>query len=183
MSILRRARDLKLIDALDQLERVSIDTTLWRPIRNGRDPLLGSPSGGRWDTGQFDVIYTSYDPNGAISELHFQLLRQPVFPHSVEFALNKISVRTTASLRFADLAELEPLGVQREPYGSINYERTREIADAAYFLGFDSIVAPSARWPCLNLVVFADRIDPSNLDLHESSKIDWDTWLRSHKAR
>jgi hypothetical protein len=35
-----------------------------------------------------------------------------------------------------------------------NDDRTQEIADSAYFLGFDGLIAPGARWACLNLVLF-----------------------------
>ena len=61
----RRARDLKLLDALDALPRIPFEGTAWRAVRERRDPLQGHPSGGRWDLGTFDVLYTSMEPNGA----------------------------------------------------------------------------------------------------------------------
>ncbi len=176
MTLLRRARDLKLLDALDELERVSVDDIVWRAIRSERDALLGYASGGRWGPATFDVLYTSFDPDGAVSELSFHLTRQPVFPSKVSFSLNEIAVKTKSTLKFADLRELKPFGVEEDSYTEILYERTQMIGDAAAFLGFDGIIAPNARWQCLNLVIFTDQINPQDLELRGSSIIDWNEW-------
>lgn len=176
MSELRRARDLKLLDALDKLDPVSVSDTVWRVARSDQDPLIGRPVGGRWDPGLFDVLYTSFDPNGAISEVHFQLVRQPVFPSKVKFSLNEVSVKLDKLLRFSSLEELKPFGVEEENYLDVLYEKTQMIGDAAAFLGFNGIITPSARWECLNLIVFTDHIGPEDMELRSHSDIDWDAW-------
>jgi len=168
-----RARDHELLDALDSLEAVKLEQSVWRALRVGRDPLSGRPSNGRWDPGTFDVIYVSLDPKGAGAELYFHLSRQPVFPSRAEFAVHEIAVRTQRTLRFADLRDLEPLGVVPAEYPGVLYRRTQEIGDAASFLGFDGILAPSARCECHNLVVFTDHLEPDALELVRSSPIDW----------
>ena len=62
----------------------------------------------------------------------------------------------------------------------MNYERTQAIA-AAYFLEFDGLIVPSVRWPCLNLILFLDRL---NLDLalriEETHDINWPAWRERH---
>jgi hypothetical protein len=179
MSSGRRAREIELLDALDALEPVSVNATVWRAVRDGRDPLLGHPSAGRWDPGQFDVLYTSFDPDGAVSEIHFHLSRQPVFPSKIKFFLHEISVRTSNTLKFADLRELQPLGVDEKEYTRVLHTRTQSIGDAAYFLGFDGIIAPNARWGCLNLTIFTDRVNPGDLEHNNSSPIDWALWKQS----
>ena len=70
----RRARDIDLLDALDVFERVPFEGTVWRAVREGRDPIQGHPSGGRWDPGTFDVVYTALEPDGALAEINFQLV-------------------------------------------------------------------------------------------------------------
>lgn len=100
-----------------------------------REPLLGYPAGARWDPGAFDVLYTSLEREGSLEEIHFHLSRQPVFPSKIRSVLHRISVRTQRTLRIANLAELKALGVTPETYGSLSYERTQEIGDAAAFLG------------------------------------------------
>jgi hypothetical protein len=76
----RRARDLELLDAIDAFQREALDVEVWRLVRAGRDPALGSPSRSRWCNGSFDVLYTSFEQDGAIAEIHALLSLQPVFP-------------------------------------------------------------------------------------------------------
>ncbi|WP_299442156.1 RES family NAD+ phosphorylase [uncultured Rhodospira sp.] len=172
----RTSRDLALLDALDALEWVPFEGRVWRAVREGRDPLQGHPSAGRWDPGTFDVLYTSLEPEGAVAEMRFHLARQPVFPSHLTFVLHEMSVRTARTLRFADLSALAPLGVDTARYADVLYEATQAIGDAADFLGFDGILAPGARWPCLNLVIFTDRVTPQDLDILSSTDIDWPDW-------
>ena len=181
MNLDRRVRDYELIDAVESLERVSIDDHVWRAVREGRDPLSGHPSGGRWDPGTFDVIYTCFERDGALAELHFHLSRQPVFPSQMQFVLYEIAARTHRTLRFADLRQLEPLGVLAAEYPRPLYERTQEIGDVAFFLGLDGVIAPSARWKAQNLVVFTDRVDPEDLEVIRSTGISWDQWRAQNR--
>lgn len=162
------------------MPRVPVQGTVWRVVRSERDPLLCRPSLGRWDLGHYDVLYTSFAADGAVSEMYFHLSRQPVFPQTVEFTLNEIEVATRSSLMFADLSELEPFGVSADAYAGFLNERTQEIGDAAAFLGFDGIIAPSARSDCLNLTIVCDALAPEGLVLKSSRPIDWDAWRREH---
>ncbi|MGI9305350.1 MAG: RES family NAD+ phosphorylase, partial [Gammaproteobacteria bacterium] len=137
---------------------------------------------GRWDPGLFDVLYTAFERDGAIAEMHFHLSRQPVFPSKIDFTVNEIAVRTANTLKFANLNELKPLGVDVREYTKVLYQRTQEIGDAAAFLGFDGIIAPNARWDCLNLVIFSDQMEPNDLELRQSSIIDFAAWRRARAA-
>lgn len=174
----RRARDVELLDALEAHEGVSFEGDVWRIVRDERDPLQGYPAGARWDPGTFDVIYTSLAREGALEEIHFHLTRQPVFPSKIRSVLHRIAVRTQHTLRLADLETVEALGVSRDSFASLNYARSQEIGDAASFLGFDGILAPSARWNCQNLVIFTDRFGPADFTVVESEPVDWDAWRR-----
>jgi RES domain-containing protein len=169
----RKPRDPALLDALDAFDRVSYAAKTWRVVRDGRDPLQGSASGGRWDPTLFDVLYTSLDPDGALAEVHFHLSRQPVFPSKIAYGLHRIRVKTEKTLRLPDLDAMVPLGVDPTRYREILYETTQAIADAAYFLGFDSIIAPNARWSCQNLILFTDQIELLNLEIIDSSEVNW----------
>jgi hypothetical protein len=90
--------------------------------------------------------------------------------------LHKLSVKTQRTLKLADLAAVEGLGVSPETYKDLTYNRTQEIGDAAAFLGFDGIIAPSARWHCQNLVLFSELLAPGDLTVVESEPVDWDAW-------
>lgn len=178
----RKARDLELLDALDALERVSFEGTCWRAVREGRDPLQGHPSGGRWDPGTFDVLYTALEPDGAMAEIDFHLSRQPVFPSKIRFGLHEIAVTTRQTLKLANLDALVPLGLDKAAYQQVLYTRTQEIGDAAIFLGFDGLIAPSARWPCLNLVLFTDRLEPGDLRVIRAQSANIAAWRQEKRT-
>lgn len=179
----RKARDLQILDAIDALSREAFDGRVWRAVREGRDPTLGSPSQSRWCNGQFDVLYTSLERDGAIAEINALLSLQPVFPSKMRWDCYELKVRSAKTLRLADLPTLRKLGVDTATYHERRYDRTQIIADAAFFLGFDGLVAPSARWACNNLVLFTSRLQPSDIELATdmSTRIDWMVWRREHQ--
>jgi len=172
----RRARDIALLDALDAHAGVSFQGDVWRIVRQERDVLQGYPSRAHWDPGTFDVLYSSMAREGALEEIHFHLSRQPVFPSKIQSVLHQITVQTRRTLKLADLAAVAALGVTPELFTTLDYSRTQEIADAADFLGFDGVIAPSARWPCQNLVFFMDKFSPGDFSIVASEPVDWAAW-------
>jgi len=176
----RPARDLQLLDAIDAFRRKPLDAEVWRVVRDGRDPVLGSPSLSRWCDGTFDVLYTSLDRDGAIAEIHALLSLQPVFPSKIQWFAHKLRISAAQTLKLADLPTLARLGVDVERYAARDYSRTQPIAEAANFLGFDGLIAPSARWSCLNLVLFTERLPPSQIETvgRDEHPIAWDGWRK-----
>ena len=175
-------RDSSLIDALDQHPRVKFEGTVWRVVREGRDPMQFGRSGGRWDDTTFDVLYTSLEREGAIAEMYFHLLRgQPVFPSKVRFTLHQLHVSLSDAVRFDDLSGLASLGLDQSRYGQLSYNernteypRSQEIAEVAFFLDADGLIVPSARHLCLNLIAFGDRLPPGSVEqVKDHGLIDW----------
>ena len=111
------------------------------------------------------------------------LMLQPVFPSGLTWFVHKIKIFANQTLRIADLPTLQKLGVDISHYSSRDYGRTQEIADAAYFLGFDGLIAPSARWACLNAVLFIDRILPEHIAITQSAAepVLFDEWRKRHR--
>ena len=102
----RKRRDNNLIDAIEAIDPIEYSGTVWRVVRVGRDPLQCSRSGGRWDDGTFDVLYTSEKKEGAIEEMRFHLLRgQPVIPSQM-YRVFEIDLALERSLRLLDLDAL-----------------------------------------------------------------------------
>jgi hypothetical protein len=75
---------------------------------------------------------------------------------------------------------LEALGVEMDRYGERDYARTQEIGAAAAELGIDGLIAPSARWPCDNLMVFTNNHHGESLEVVGSEEVEWRAWARSH---
>ena len=177
---MRRARDPSLLDALEAFRREPFAHSVWRAAREGRDPAAGAPSRGRWCDGGFDVLSTSLEEDGALAEIHALLSAQPVFPSKDRWLVHRLRLSTERILRLADLPTLARLGVDVANYSSRDYARTREIADAAYFLDFDGLLAPSARWNCLNAMLFTERIAAGRIEIVASATraVDWPAWRK-----
>ena len=178
----RRRRDNRLIDAIEAVDPVRYSGTVWRVVRRGRDPTQCSRSGGRWDDGTFDVLYTSEKREGALAEMRFHLMRgQPVMPSRVTYSLFEIGLALERALKLQDLAALQALGLDTSRYGQLSYEgrqaeypRSQDIAEAAHFLDYDGLVVPGARFECLNIVAFCDRLPPDAMTVtKDHGDIDW----------
>ncbi len=183
-------RDYALLDAIEAIDPVHYHGSVWRAAGDGHDPCRCSRSGGRWDDGTFDVLYTSEMADGAIAELYFHLKRgQPVFPSQVRYRLHEIFSHLDRALRLVDMAALERLGLDTSKYGRLSYQerqaeypRSQDIGEAAHFLGFDGLIVPSARWDCRNVILFCDEVPPESCyQRKDHDVIDWRAWVASNK--
>ena len=168
--------DPDLLDQLDALPKETFDGEVSRATRQSLDPLASSYSGGRWMRHDgAGVLYTSLAREGALTEISFhwgQLDPRPTKP----VVLHTLRVVTHRTLRLVR-ADLPTLGVAESRYGGINLPRTQEIGAAVEFLGCDGLIAPSARWPCDNLILFPDRMGiDATLEVVTSESIDWLAW-------
>jgi hypothetical protein len=170
----RRAREPELLDKLDALPRTEYIGRLWRVVREGREPLQASHVAGRWDMGVDDALYTSLHPDGTVAEIDFRLRQEPVFPSRFRAVLYELTVELPNVARFETLDDLLPFGVDADRYHTRLYHRTQEIGDAAQFLAFTALIAPNARWPCLNLVIY--DIKAHTIQATKERAIDWDAW-------
>jgi hypothetical protein len=173
----RPVHDRRILDALEAIDPEPFKNAVWRVTRKGRDPLRGSTAPGRWTpTGGFEALYTSLERDGALAEIGYRMSLEPVWPSRLEHDVHLIEVETERTLRFADLEKLAPLGVDVARYHTFEYQATQAIAAAAYFLEFDGLIVPSARFDCPNLVIFTERA--TDLLLRDSQPVDWESWRK-----
>jgi RES domain len=152
-----RIHDRVVLDALEALDPEPFRGEVWRVTRKGREPLRGAAAHGRWSTsGEFEVLYTSLERDGALAEIGYRLSLEPVWPSRIEHEIHRIGVETQRVLRFAGLAALEPFGIEAARYRSFDYAATQALAAAAHFLEFDGLIVPNARFDCANLVLFTE---------------------------
>lgn len=78
---------------------------------------------------------------------------------------------------------LAKLGIDLANFSGSDYQRTREIGDVAYFLDYDGMLVPNARWRCNNLVLFTEQLAPGDLRIQSSKPIDFDEWRVKKKGR
>jgi RES domain len=167
----------ELLDALEVLEPQPISGTAWHATWATRDPLVGNDAGGRWHPiNSFEALYTSLEADGSLAEMYYHLSRAPVFASS-NMRLHRLRVQTKKTSWLPDMKSLIRLGIDEGKFSSLGHARCQEIGAAAHFLEFDGVVVPSARWPCLNLVLFMDRLDLGNsLSVLDTNEINWLAW-------
>lgn len=168
--------DAELLDKLETFPKQSFDGEIFRATRQQLDPLVSSISGGRWmPPGAAAVLYTSLAREGALAEISFhwsQLNPRPTKP-VVLYTLHVMAHRTLKLVH----ANLVALGVSESVYTATNLLRTQEIGAAVEFLGYDGLIAPSARWACDNLILFTDSMGPdATLKVKSSENINWTRW-------
>jgi RES domain-containing protein len=177
----RRALDDRLLDLVGGIEGQPYEDAMWRVVRKGRDVLDGSRGSGRWNTSDMSVLYGAANPDGAVAEIHFHLNRgQSVFPSRMRHDLFELKVTARQTLVLADMDQLRRLGVEDGRYRELLYARTQEIAAAAAFLGFDGLIAPSARWDCQNIILFLDAIDLEEVRTVSTEPVDWKAWRQAN---
>lgn len=176
----RRVRDQALLDALDKRPQAPWDGTAWRSVREGRDPLSCWRSGGRWDDGSIDVLYTSLTREAAEEERRFHLFQgQPIPPSRVRFEMFELRLSMVSVIRFDTLEALTDIGFDIARYGQLSYverereyPRSQEIAEACAFLGADGLIVPSARRvDDGNLIVFCEQETGLRKDIAQSHGI------------
>jgi hypothetical protein len=180
----RPLRSQALLDAIEAESPRTFAGEVWRVVTDGFDVLRPGRSGGRWDDGSFDVLYTSSERNGALAESWFHSARgQPVVPSRVKKRLFRIEASLIRVLDLSGDGKLASLGVAMGGYGRLSYvQRSSEyptlqqIAEAAYFYEYQAIIAPNARWPTSNVVVFTEYVKPGDLSADHGEIVDLNGW-------
>jgi hypothetical protein len=172
--------DPELIDRLSALLAEQFAGEVFRATRKSLDPLAFSTRAGRWGRdGGSTVLYTSLEREGALAEIGFhwsQLSPQPSKPAM----LHQLRLTTRKTVRLLRTT-LPQFGIDPEGFGELDYRRTQDVGEALAFLGYDGLIAPSARWPCENLMLFGDNhgID-CELEVIASEEVDWLKWSRDN---
>ena len=176
--------DPVLTDQLSALPTVRFDGEVFRVTGMSADPIAPSINGGRWaprpngDPG-VSVLYTSLERDGALAEVVSYLVDLTPRP-SKPVRAHRLAVTTSRSLRLLQ-ADLEGLGVDPKRYGERDYSVTQKIGAAMNFLGLDGLIAPSARWECENLMIFAENHGVlEKLEAVDADDVDWQAWGRTH---
>lgn len=168
--------DPALLDKLDSLPTTTFDGVVFRATRKNLDPVATSRSGGRWMPASVaSVLYTSLERDGALAEISFHWSQWTPMPSKLA-CLHTLRVATHRTLHLIK-ADLSALGVASENYHVTNLDRTQQIGAAVEFLGCDGLIAPSARWPCENLILFPEsNAFGATLETVTTENVDWIAW-------
>ena len=177
--------DPALLDRLSVLRSERFEGEVSRATRANADPVAASISGGRWapppdgDTGH-SVLYTSLARDGAIAEIASFLAQLTPMPGPRHIKVTRLAVSTARTIRLVR-TDLGALGVDLARYGERDYDRTQKIGAGLVFLGFDGLIAPSARWSCENLMIFGDNHALNEkLESLDEELVEWRGWAQEH---
>lgn len=175
--------DIEIVDTLDSMKPDEYSGSIWRTTWQGRSPLLGGTGGGRWSpSGGFETLYTSFEKDTSISELHYHLSQAPVFSSSNveiwELVIHKLQI-----LDLTTNSALKKLQIDARNHRKDQLFRCQQIGGAAYFLGHQGILVPSYRRPGINCVIFSERLDIDQLEEKSSKPINWPAWIKARKNK
>ncbi len=173
----RSSHDDRLLDALTSLPETTFSGTIWRVVNAIRSPIDGSRGSGRWNTDDGQVLYTSLEADGALSEIHFHISRaNPIFPSRMKHNLFRLTAELAKVLDLSDPSVLSSLGIDMSRYSEILYSKTQIVGEAVGFLGFEAIIVPNARFNGNNLVIFLQNIDLDAIAVGEDTPVNWADW-------
>ena len=94
--------------------------------------------------------------------------------------MHTLLLHTENSLRLLR-SDLASLGVDDGSYDAVLYDATQRAGAAAAYLGFDGLIAPSARWPCDNLMLFQENCEgKSSPSIVQTETVEWQGWARAN---
>lgn len=178
-----RVHDRELLDRLEAIEGVAVNSSYFRVGRTGRDPTRGYAANGRWSkANELEVLYTAEVADGALAEIGYRMALEPIWPSKISHEISELNINLDNVCDLTDFSDLRALAVDIERYESHDYRATQAISAAARFLEFDGLLVPSARHKSNNLVVYTDLVDPSSIEVISTSVVDWSNWRSKNRG-
>lgn len=177
------AHDKELLRRLAAFPPQPFEGKVYRVTSLSRDALEATAHGGRWGLPQnstlgTSVLYTSFHRNGALAEVASYFVQLTPLPRSNPVKVSTIEL-TASKVVELSLSEIQTLGVDLSRYGTRDYFLTQKIGAAIEFLGFDGLIAPSARFSDKNLMIFTTQHGfAEKLEVISSEEVEWRDWAR-----
>ena len=170
---------------LEQLDSQPFVGNAWRVVGSRRDPMRGSTANGRWGApGEFEVLYTACDREGALAEIGYRMSLEPIWPGKINHELHRVEVALDRVLDLTDFSLLAKFGIHEESFAGHRYDAEQAVSAAARFLEFQAIRVPNARYLGNNLVVYPDLVGALNGLTHVGSEpVDWNVWRSVNRSR
>jgi RES domain-containing protein len=167
-----------LIERLGRVVWVPLQATVYRSTAPGYDVLSGEGArakGGRWNpAGSFPVVYAASDVSAAALEVRRTALLYG-FPLESLLPRHLATIRVSLGrvLNLHDPVGLATLGMAPEVLTDDDHRICQALGDAAHYLGFEAVLAPSAVAPASTLAIFPNSLTAqSSLELVASELLD-----------
>jgi hypothetical protein len=178
-----RVHDRELLDRLEALEGIAVDSSYFRVGRAGRDPTRGYAANGRWSkANELEVLYTAEMAEGALAEIGYRMALEPIWPSKIAHEIAELKIKLDNVCDLSNFSDLGQLGIDVGRYESYDYHLTQAVSAAVRFLEFDALLVPNARHSSNNLVVYTDLVDPSSIEIVSICDVDWTVWRSKNRA-
>lgn len=172
----------KLVDFKDRLKKISpisLVINSYRGFRKGNNPLSTANSfnsSGRWHIkGRFGAIYTGESEDICKEEILRQF--EGVAP-KYEYGLAKLNTSLNKVLDLTDPKNLKSLNIEKDDLTSgegtdpNTVAIPNSIANSAYDIGYEAIIAPSATGLGRTIVVYPDNfINNTSIKVESEKKL------------
>lgn len=181
--------DEDIVQRVNDLGSTPWSGTTYRHVTRGRDPLAGAGAlrfGGRWNPqGAFSVVYLAQPTAACMGEL--ERLAQPNGVTVAEFlraprTLSSVQVHALPVLDLQTDQALAQVGLERGDIADDDWTACQAVGQAAHFLNYAGVLAPSASGVGLVLAAFENRAAPGQLTLRESVPLTHELYQQSRKA-
>jgi RES domain-containing protein len=170
--------DERLIQLLDDRPRVVFQGEAFRHVGPNYPPLGTEGAriqGGRWNPpDSFPTLYLAANQASAAAEFYRRSEREGRSPEELlPRRLFRYRVRLTQVVDLTTLDGLASVSLSVEDLTMDDPTRCQAIGDAAHYVGFEAIRAPSATEVGEVLAVFWDRLQPDSV-VENISAVTWD---------
>jgi RES domain-containing protein len=129
---------------------------------------------------RFATIYLAQPAAACIAELDRTAAAAGLSPEAMirkGITLHVLAVDEMQVLDLREEATLGIIGLELEDISDDDWTACQGVGHAAYFLGFDGVLAPSATGAGLVLAAFESRLSPGQLTLLRSEPLTQDGYL------
>jgi RES domain-containing protein len=149
----------EIIEILDEQPSVAWTGRTWRHVFGTQPALSSNVTGARWNPSDVEAMYCSIDRATALAEGDHAIAVQPLRPRAARY-LWRIDVELRNALDLSNPTLLKTLGVGTNALRADDHSACRAVGEAAYWLGRDGLLVPSARGAGLNIVILVGNLEP-----------------------
>lgn len=176
-----RSIDERMLERVDRQGATTWSGATFRHAAPRRDPLSGAGArinGGRWNPKDlFAALYLATPVEACMGELARMAHSQGVTAEvllGVPRVLHDISVSDARVLDLREPEQRAAVGLEDSDISDSDWTLCQQVGHAAWFLGLQGIIAPSATGRGLVLTLFEGRLDPGQVVVTNSRDLTHD---------